>query len=317
MQKTNSQAKSMRRQMQNSTTLSRRYVRKPQGGVSIKVNCIDSQAKQSVDKKNTMQKDSQVASQVNSQTKHKIDVQVEHQTMSQMNNQMEDGCVKVQMDNQMMNQMKNQTMSMTAELSASDMSSQTKESQLAAKELKDQAIEKALKSALSNSASTNKKRKDSKLSFGFSKVLLAVSCATAVVAVIAYFVNMSTPDIPLQVAALQTGINASYPSYIPRDFSVSSVTSEDGKIVMEFNNFKNGDSFTLTEETSLWDSSALESNYVKEQFAENYTITKEQGLTIYISRSDAAWVNGGVVFKLNTTSGSLTNKQIKSIAVST
>ena len=57
-------------------------------------------------------------------------------------------------------------------------------------------------------------------------------------------------------------------------------------------------------------------NYVKDEFGDNYAVVKEQGITMYIDGSNAAWVNGGVVYKLNTTSGSLTNKQIKSIAVS-
>ena len=85
---------------------------------------------------------------------------------------------------------------------------------------------------------------------------------------------------------------------------------------MEFANGSTGDAFTLIEEKSSWDTNALASNYVKDEFGENYTVVREQGLTIYVSGSNAAWVNGGIVFKINTTSGSLTNKQIRSIAVS-
>ena len=58
------------------------------------------------------------------------------------------------------------------------------------------------------------------------------------------------------------------------------------------------------------------SNYVKDKYEDNYTAVREQGITLYISESDAAWVNGGVVYKIITKSGSLTNKQIRSIAVS-
>ena len=57
-------------------------------------------------------------------------------------------------------------------------------------------------------------------------------------------------------------------------------------------------------------------NFVQDEYGENYTVIREQGLTIYVSGSNAAWVNGGVVYKIKTTSGSLTNKQIKSIATS-
>ena len=72
----------------------------------------------------------------------------------------------------------------------------------------------------------------------------------------------------------------------------------------------------MIEEKSSWDTNALLSNYVKTEYGENYSIVREQGLTIYISNSDAAWVNGGIVYKLKTASGDLTNKQIRAIATS-
>ena len=124
------------------------------------------------------------------------------------------------------------------------------------------------------------------------------------------------PDVSLKVAAMQTGINASYPSYVPRDFAVSSITSEEGEVTISFYNSKTDASFDLIEEKSYWDSSALLTNYVKDKYEDNYTAVREQGITLYISESDAAWVNGGVVYKIITKSGSLTNKQIRSIAVS-
>lgn len=97
---------------------------------------------------------------------------------------------------------------------------------------------------------------------------------------------------------------------------MSDITSEDGKVILNFKNAGNGDTFSLTEENSSWDSNALLTNFVKDEYGEDYSIVREQGLTIYISGSDAAWVNGGVVYKLKTTAGMLTKKQISSIAVS-
>lgn len=194
-----------------------------------------------------------------------------------------------------------------------------------AKELKEQAIQRALASAdnikqkekgfMPKSNKKTKKVKN-KMHFGFGRVVLALSCAAAAVFAIVYFVNLNMPDISMRVAAMQTGMDPTYPNYVPRDYSVSSITSEDGKISMEFTNGSTGSSFTLSEERSSWDTNALVSNFVKEEYGENYTIVREQGLTIYISGSNAAWVNGGKVYKIKATAGSLTNKQIKSIAVS-
>ena len=201
--------------------------------------------------------------------------------------------------------------------------SQVEQTQRAtAKELKDQAIKRALaaasKSEESPKSMKNKSsaKKVEKMHFGFGRVLLALSCAAAAVFAIVYFVNLNMPDISMRVAAMQTGINPSYPNYVPRDYSVSSITSEEGKITLVFNNSATGSSFTLTEENSSWDSNALLSNFVKTEYGENYTIVREQGLTIYVNGSNATWVNGGVLYKIESTSGTLTNKQIRSIAVS-
>ena len=193
---------------------------------------------------------------------------------------------------------------------------QTSAPRVSAKELKDQAIKKALATASMTKEEQPKMKSKFKTQFGFGRLVLALACATVVVFAIVYFVNLNMPDISLKVAAMQTGINASYPSYIPRDYGVSSITSENGKITLDFKNSKTDEAFSLVEEASSWDSNALMRNYIQPEYKDNYSVVREQGLTLYISDSGAAWVNGGVVYKLNIASGSLTNKQIRSIAVS-
>ena len=120
----------------------------------------------------------------------------------------------------------------------------------------------------------------------------------------------------MRVAAVQTGIRASYPGYLPSGYDMTDLSSEDGKVTLNFENAENNADFTLIEENSSWDSNALLANYVKPELGEDYTIVREQGLTIYATDRDAAWVNGGVVYKLKVNHGELTKKQIRSIAVS-
>ena len=182
------------------------------------------------------------------------------------------------------------------------------------REIKEDAIKKAV--ALAGKVPERKAKEKTRMHFGWGRVVLALSCAAAVVFAIVYFVNLSMPDLSLRVAAMQTGIEASYPSYVPRDFNLSDITSEDGKIVMNFRNNSSGDTFSLTEEKSSWDSTALLENFVKSEYGEDYTIVRENGLTLYVSGSSAAWVNGGTVYKLDADSGVLTKKQIRTIAVS-
>ena len=186
----------------------------------------------------------------------------------------------------------------------------TSEAKPSAEELKNRAIEKALKNA------SKTKAPKEKFHFGFGRVMLALGCTAAAVFAIVYFASLNMPDLSLKVASIQTGIDASYPSYIPRDFTLSDITSENGKVSMSFKNAGSNTDFSLVQEKSSWDSSALLNNFVKDTYGDNYTTIREQGLTLYVSGSNACWVNGGIVYKLTTNSGSLTKKQIKSIATS-
>ena len=147
------------------------------------------------------------------------------------------------------------------------------------------------------------------------RLVLAFFCAVLCVAGIVYFVGSSIPDISVKVAAIQTGIEASYPSYIPRDYSLSDISSENGKITMTFKGPEKT-TFTLTEEKSSWDSTALLRNYVEPTWQTNYITTHEQGITIYISGANAAWVNGGVLYKINASNNTLTKKQLRNIVTS-
>jgi len=205
------------------------------------------------------------------------------------------------------------------------MNSERKISQKSAKELKDEAIKKALLEAAKNSSisisTTETKQKSKKVKkttfkFSFGRFSLAFICAAASVFSITYLISTNVPDIAANIAAIQTSIEAVYPSYTPRNFQRTNVISENGKVTISFANPETNTEYYLIEEQSSWDSATLLNNYVKAEYGNDYTIVRESGLTIYINNSNATWVTGGIVFTLKTTSGSLTKKQITSIAVS-
>lgn len=183
------------------------------------------------------------------------------------------------------------------------------------------ALEQALRSVATmdekkpNAKSKKSHSKKIRKKGGFARFALALGCAGACIAAIIYFVGTNIPDISVQVAAMQTGIDASYPSYIPRDYSLGDISSENGRLTMRFNG-PNGSSFTLVEEKSSWDSSALQRNYVEPTWGENFTTTHEQGITIFLSNSDAAWVNGGILYKITSSGNELTKKQLRNIVTS-
>lgn len=180
----------------------------------------------------------------------------------------------------------------------------------------DQALRQALRSVSSLEKETETRpRPTIRPKIGAKRLAFAFICATACVAAVIYFVSSNIPDVSMRVAAMQAGIEAKYPSYVPRDFSPSDISSENGKITINFTG-PEGASFTLIEEKSSWDSSALLRNYVEPTWQADYTTTHEQGITVYISGSNAAWVNGGVLYKITSTTGSLTTKQLRNIVTS-
>lgn len=182
----------------------------------------------------------------------------------------------------------------------------------------EQALRKALRSVTNveeeSTTKSNKKRTVRRKGSG-KRFALAFFCAIICVGAIVYFVGSSIPDISVKVAAMQTGIEASYPSYVPREFSLSDINSENGKITMTFTGPDKA-SFSLSEEKSSWDSSTLLRNFVEPTWQTSYITTHEQGITIYISGANAAWVNGGVLYKIEANGNSLTKKQLRNIVVS-
>ncbi len=300
----NRMTQSIHRKVQTSTTLNRKYTKRPTKSTDVMVR-----RSAKTEKVSDMVRSSKVQ-HFNSQMVAPIaKVETESIAPATVHPMQQSAMAKMQM---------RKNAGMQKSLSAST----TTVSGITAKELKDQAIKKALAQAeklgttASEQKTRSKKKKSSVMHFGVGRVLLALSCAATAVFAIVYFVNLNMPDVSLKVAAMQTGIDPTYPNYVPRDYSVSSITSEDGRIGIVFYNSTAGTSFTLTEEKSSWDTNALESNFVKTNYGENYTLVREQGLSIYINGSNATWVNGGIVYKITADNGVLTNKQIRSIATS-
>ncbi len=185
---------------------------------------------------------------------------------------------------------------------------------LTAQELKDRAIQQALRKVSTMNADSQEKESQQVL----PKKRFAIMAGFAVIAVIVlgYLVSINLPDISVRVAAMHSGIEKIYPSYLPSSYRLDGlVKEENGRVTMAFKNDL-GDKFTLMEEKSSWDSSAVLSNYVIKNWGMSYSVTKGQGLMIYISGSRAAWVNGGVFYVINDDSGTLSSANLHDIAVS-
>lgn len=183
------------------------------------------------------------------------------------------------------------------------------------REIKDRAIKQALRSVATMSEAPAQPIKHRKS--GAKRFVLAFTCAAACLAAIVWFVSNNIPDVSVRVAAMQTGIEATYPSYVPMDYSLSDIISEDGKLTMIFSGPDDA-RFTLVQEKSSWDSATLLRNYVEPTWGEEYVTTHEQGITIYISNqtNDSTWVNGGIRYSITSEGAHLTKKQTRNIVLS-
>lgn len=283
--------------VQKSTTLNRRYVQKPEA----ETTAIDSIAKRRAD---DLKRRQALADQINR----------ERLAALKQGKSLQESSALAAAEQPSTFTPASKPLSVTIEKNLKDSGKDERTS----KEIRDSAIQKALKAAETVDDSVSgaiTSPISTKSTFGPKKLILAFGCAALAVGVIAYFVSTSTPDLSVRVAAMQSGIEASYPSYVPRGYTLSDIVSEEGKLAMTFSN-SDGSKFELIEEKSAWDNETLESSYVYDTWSTNYTSVREQGITIFISGSDAAWVNGGILYKINANGNNLTKKQIKSIVTS-
>ena len=145
------------------------------------------------------------------------------------------------------------------------------------------------------------------------------SIATAGLALLllgGYFTYINMPSLSVRVAAAQAGINASYPEYRPDGYSLrGTVAYKEGEVSMQFGANAGPQNFTVTQAKSSYDSVAVLDNHVKPASGDQYTTYNERGLTIYTYGSNAAWVNGGILYTING-DAPLSGEQIRRIATS-
>jgi len=131
-----------------------------------------------------------------------------------------------------------------------------------------------------------------------------------------YFTYLNMPNLSVRVAAAQAGIDASYPEYRPVGYRLDGpVAYQSGEVSMKFASNSAPIAFSLNQSKSSWDSSALLEKYVNPRSKGNYATYSDAGLTIYTYGTDAAWVNGGILYTVEG-NALLSNEQIRRLATS-
>ena len=187
---------------------------------------------------------------------------------------------------------------------------------ITAQERKERAIQDALRKVAATDDNAKLEGLSEAKQHNHKRLAIVSAMAVIAFALVGYLVYLNMPDISMRVAAMQTGIENAFPNYVPSGYRLDGTVKEhDGRITMSFKN-ASGSKFLLMEEKSSWDTSALLANYVEKEWGQDYTVARGQGLTIFISGSNAAWVNGGVFYLISDVDGVLTASDLHDIAVS-
>jgi hypothetical protein len=180
-----------------------------------------------------------------------------------------------------------------------------------AKEVKEAAITKAI-----NAPKAAKKAKKSIWASKWTKRLIGVAIVAIVLGGTGYIVYKFVPSVSVSIAAAQAGIEATYPEYTPDGFSLEQpVTYSDGQVDLTFASNSNSTAYTITQKRSSWDSTAVLDNVVKSVAGDDYSTTRERGLTIYTYGNNAAWVNSGILYTIKS-DAALSGEQIRRLATS-
>jgi hypothetical protein len=180
------------------------------------------------------------------------------------------------------------------------------------KEVKDSAIATAMAAP-----STPSKKADKVVNKSRRRLIIVVGILLAL-ALAAYGIYRLVPAVSVSYAATRAGVQATYPEFVPDGYSLEHpVTYSDGEVSLKFQqNGNKENNYTISQTRSSWDSSAVLDNVVRPAAGDNYITTKERGLTVYSYGNNAAWVNGGVLYAISSSSAPLSGEQIRHIATS-
>ncbi len=177
--------------------------------------------------------------------------------------------------------------------------------------LKNEAIHEAMNREVSSSKRQRAKKQSSRK---FSKFLAFASSGLAILVLAGYMTYLNMPNLSIKMAAVQSGVNAKYPGYQPDGYALNGpITFKNGEVSMRFAYADGNRYFKITQKASNWDSSAVR-QFVDDK-ADDSVATTIDGLTIFTYGSNATWVNSGVLYTVEG-DAPLSSSQIHKIATS-
>ena len=184
---------------------------------------------------------------------------------------------------------------------------------LSSRALKEKLIAERL-AAVETDATTKEKGTRRSLFSGRPRLASLMTACFALVILGAYLTYLNMPNLSVRVAASQAGIAASFPDYRPDGYRFAGpVAYAPGQVSMTFKANGGDRSYTVTEQSSSWDSQAVYDNLVAKASDGGYITNSQQGLTVYTYGNKAAWVNGGILYTIDG-DAPLSNEQLLDIA---
>lgn len=174
--------------------------------------------------------------------------------------------------------------------------------------IKQEAIAEAMNKAPHHSAAKPAKAKKRS-----SRIFSLASTTLALLLLAGYFTYINLPNLSVRVAAAQAGIDANYPEYRPDGYRLAAVNYNKGSVSLKFAANAGPQSFTITQQQTAWDSTAVKENYVTPKWGDDVMPYAERGLTIYAHEGNAAWVNGGILYTISG-DAPLSASQVRGIA---
>lgn len=179
-----------------------------------------------------------------------------------------------------------------------------------AKQVKEAALAKALAAPKAPVAKKSIRKNP------WVKRLIIIGSIIIAIGLVLFAIYRFVPAVTVGIASAQAGVQASYPEFVPDGYHLSHpVTFSDGEVRLDFTSNSNDTSYSITQTNSSWDSSAVLDKVVRPEAGENYVITRERGLTLYSYKTSAAWVNGGILYVIDS-KAPLSGEQIRRIATS-
>lgn len=131
------------------------------------------------------------------------------------------------------------------------------------------------------------------------RLMNAVAGVAAFVVIGGFVGYVNRASLQLELASARAGFQAHLPDYQPNGFARQAAVAQGREVKISFISPNNSDRFVLTQQASDWDSQTL-FDEISSVASTNYQTLQAGGRTIYVYDSGkAAWVNGGVLYRVD------------------